>query len=307
MRTAAHILALIAVLVVTTVTAQHTPITSQYLFNGLLINPAYAGSRDALTANLTHRQQWVGFDGAPVTQLLSVHAPVHDRKIGLGLMMYNDRIGVSRESGVMSSYAYRLKLPNGRLSLGLGAGFASSRSNWQDVALQQQNDVSFQPMERNSIRPTFSTGAFYYSKKSFIGISLPFLLEQRSVQPWEGEITYTRMLNMQPMLFGGHVIHMNHALKLKPSMLLRYSVDGSMQGDLSTNLIIHETLWIGASYRTNDAMVCMIEVLPAPQWRVGYSYDAGLSRLRHYHTGSHEIMVQYELGYRIKVRDPRYF
>jgi type IX secretion system PorP/SprF family membrane protein len=287
--------------------AQHTPITSQYLFNGLLINPAYAGSRDALTANLTHRQQWLGFDGAPVTQLFSVHAPVKSRKIGLGLQVFNDRIGVSRESGFMTSYAYRLKFPHGRLSLGLGAGFNVSRSNWHELDLQQHNDMVFQQMDRSIVRPNFSTGAFYYSSNSFIGISLPFLLKQRPMQPPEGSTTYNRMVNMQPMLFGGHVFKLKEDLKLKPSMLLRYTEAGGMQGDLSTNLIIREVVWIGASYRSNDAVVAMLEVLPTPQWRIGWSYDMGTSAIRHHHKGSHELMVQYEFGYRIRVRDPRYF
>jgi type IX secretion system PorP/SprF family membrane protein len=285
---------------------QHSPITSQYLFNGLLINPAYAGSRDALTANLTHRQQWLGFEGAPVTQLLSVHSPVGTRKIGLGLMVFNDRIGVSRETGFTTSYAYRLRFPKGRLSLGLGAGMDFARHNWQDLALQQQNDAVFQTMDRPLARPNFSTGAFYYTSRSFIGLSLPFLLKQRQTS-LEGRSSNGRLVNMQPMLLGGHVFTLNEDLKLKPSMLLRYTPAGGMQGDLSSNLIIREMLWLGASWRSGDAMVAMVEVLPTPQWRIGYSYDMGMSAIRRHHYGSHEIMLQYELGYRIRVRDPRYF
>ncbi len=307
MRNAHHIAALFGMLLLaTSVVAQHTPITSQYLFNGLLINPAYAGSRDALTANLTHRQQWVGFDGAPVTQLLSVHAPIKSRKIGLGMVLFNDKIGVSRTSGVMTSYAYRLKFPHGRLSLGLGAGFSMGRSNWEDIALQQQNDITFQPMERGRLTPQFSTGAYYYSKNSFIGLSLPFFTAPRQMQPTGEGNAYTR-LNMQPMLFGGHLFKLNKELKLKPSMLMRYTHAGGLQGDLSANLIIHDKVWIGTSYRSNDAMVGMLEVLPTPQWRIGYAYDMGISAIRRYHSGSHELMLQYEFGYRINVRDPRYF
>ncbi len=307
MRRFIHIIIGMLALVAGTTQAQHTPITSQYLFNGLLINPAYAGSRDALTANLTHRQQWVGFDGAPVTQVLSVHTPIKGRKIGLGLMLLNDRIGVSRSTGIMTNYAYRMQFPKGKLALGLGAGFSSSRSAWQDVAIQQQSDVAFQPMERAMLRPNFSTGAFYYNKRSFIGLSIPFLLRQRHTQPSEGTSTYTRLVNMQPMLFAGRIYDLNRDLKLKPTGLLRYTGSGGPQGDVSANLIIKEMVWVGASYRSNDSFVGMLEVLPTAQWRIGYSYDMGMNSMRRYHAGSHELMVQYEFGYRIRVRDPRYF
>ncbi len=284
--------------------AQHTPITSQYLFNGLLINPAYAGSRDALTANLTHRQQWVGFAGAPVTQVLSVHSPVKAKKIGLGLMVFNDRIGVSRETGVTTNYAYHLRLPKGKVAFGLGLGFLAGRSNWQDVALQQQSDVSFQPVERAAIKPNFSSGAYYHSKRSFVGISFPFMLRQHDVIT---EPSSRRSMNMQPMLFAGHLIELSERVKMKPTTLLRYTASGGIQGDLSANFIFHEKLWLGGSYRSNEAVVAMLEVLPKPQWRIGYSYDMGINRIERYHSGSHEMMLQYEFGYRIKLRDPRYF
>jgi type IX secretion system PorP/SprF family membrane protein len=300
-----HIATLFCLMAVASL-AQHTPITSQYLFNGLLINPAYAGSRDALTANITHRQQWVGFQGAPVTQLLSVHSPVKSKTLGLGLTVFNDRIGVSRETGVMSSYAYRIRCPQGKISLGLGLGLSATRSDWQQVSLQQGNDISFAAQERSIIRPNFSTGAYYYSKQTFIGLSVPFLLH-RQLKPAEGTSPYTRGLNMQPMLFGGRLMKINSDLKLKPSMLLRYTGPSGLQGDLSANLILRDMVWLGVSYRSGDSFVSMVEVLPTPQWRIGYSYDAGLSRLQNHHAGSHELMLQYEFGYRIRVRDPRYF
>lgn len=306
MRLYFHILLVLASCAHTGTFAQHTPITSQYLFNGLLINPAYAGSRDALTANLTHRQQWVGFEGAPVTQVLSIHTPISDRKIGLGLLVFNDRIGVSRETGILTNYAYRIKLPHGKLSFGLGAGFNVARSNWQDVALQQGNDLSFQTNERSLLRPNFSTGVYYYGTRSFIGLSLPFLLKQRDTSA-ENVVTADPSVNMQPMLFAGHLITLSSQVKLKPTMLLRFTESGGLQGDLSAHVILHDKFWFGTSYRSNDAIVTMFEVLPTPQWRIGYAYDIGLSEMRRYNNGSHELMLQYEFGYRIKVRDPRYF
>lgn len=307
MRHNRHILSLLWILTGLAAVGQHTPLTSQYLFNGLLINPAYAGSRDALAANLTHRQQWVGFDGAPVTQIVSVHAPVNKRKVGLGLLLFNDRIGVSNETGLFTNYAYRIKFPNGRLALGIGAGFSMMRGNWQNVALQDQGDFTFAERTTSGIRPNFSTGAYYYGKDFFVGASLPFMVMHRYGPNEDGLSLRRSRPDMQPMLTGGYLIAVSRNTKVKPSALVRYRAESGMQADLSTHVIFQEKLWLGFSYRTQDAAIAMIEVLPTPQWRFGYAYDLGMSALRQHHHGSHELMVQYEFGYRIRVKDPRYF
>ena len=287
--------------------AQHTPLTSQYLFNGLTINPAYAGSRDALAANLTYRHQWVGFDGAPITQILSVHAPMGRRKLGMGLLIYNDRIGVSQETGLFSNYAYRLRFRGGKLSFGIGAGLTMLRSQWSTLALQQANDQSFNYDTRSAIRPNFSTGAYYYNKTWFVGVSAPFLILHRYEPSQEGWNLSQSKGDLQPMLTGGYVFNITRDAKLKPTTLLRYRMSSGVQADISTNLILKDKVWLGASYRTGDAFVASLEVLPTPQWRLGYAYDLGLSKLLAHHRGSHEVMLQYEFGYRIRVKDPRYF
>lgn len=300
-------LLLIGALASGTCRAQHTPLTSQYLFNGLVINPAYAGSRDALTANLTYRNQWTGFDGAPVTQMASVHSPLGKRKLGLGILVYNDRIGVSNESGLFSNYAYRMRFRNGKLAFGVGAGFTMRRSNWTNVAIQQTNDLAFAADTRGAFRPNFSTGAFYHSKTWFAGISTPFLISHQYDTSAEGWRLSDSKADLQPMLTGGYVFEIDRNIKLKPTTLIRYRRSSGVQADVSSNLILKDKFWIGASYRTGDAFIASLEVLATPQWRLGYAYDLGLSRLATYHHGSHEVMLQYEFGYRIRVKDPRYF
>ncbi len=287
---------------------QHTPLTSQYLFNGLAINPAYAGSRDVLSATLTHRQQWVGFEGAPVTQTIAVHAPVKRSKVGLGLMVFNDRIGVSNETGVLANYAYRIKMPNrAKLALGLGAGLSLYRAKWSQVATVDSNDPSFAGDTRGAARPNFSAGLLYQTKIWYVGASVPFLLAHRYDVVNRSYRLSDERIDLEPMLTGGYVIKLNDEFKLKPTSLLRYRLASGLQGDLSTNLIYRDKVWLGASVRTSDAIIGMVEVLPTPQWRIGYAYDAGFSRINPYHKGSHELLVQYEFGYRIRVRDPRYF
>jgi len=274
----------------------------------LAINPAYAGSRDVLSATLTHRQQWVGFEGAPVTQTLSVHTPVKRSPVSLGLMIFNDRIGVSNETGILSNYAYRVRMPNkAKLSLGFGAGLSLYRAQWTQVAIADASDASFAGDTRGAVRPNFSTGALYQTKTWYVGASVPFLLAHRYDLVNREFRLASEKLNFQPMLTGGYLFILNDELKLKPTTLLRYRLESGLQGDVNANLIYRDKVWLGASVRTGDSVVGMLEVLPTPQWRVGYAYDIGISSLLPYHRGSHELLVQYEFGYRIRVRDPRYF
>jgi type IX secretion system PorP/SprF family membrane protein len=287
--------------------AQHTPLTSQYLFNGLLINPAYAGSRDAMALNLTYRKQWVGFDGAPSTQILSVHTPIKRTRLAVGALLVNDKIGVSRETGVLANCAYRLPLRKGKLQFGIGAGVSILQADWTSLALQERSDVQFAADTRGALEPNFSTGLFYYTKTYFVGASVPFVMGHGLDVERNKWTLRNDKAQYQPMLTGGYVFKLNREMKLKPSTLLRYQVAGGVQTDVSANLIIRDKIWTGISYRYKDSVVGSFEVLPTPQWRLGYAYDLGLSALTPYHSGTHELMLQYEFGKRINVRDPRYF
>jgi type IX secretion system PorP/SprF family membrane protein len=161
--------------------------------------------------------------------------------------------------------------------------------------------------QRTALRPNFSTGVLYYGKLWFVGASMPFMLTHRYSSNQPALTIVETGLQAQPMLTGGYVLSMNEDLKWKPSALLRYRLETGLQADISSNLIIKDKVWIGASWRSGDAVIGMLEVLPNHQWRFGYAYDLGISATRNYHHGTHEVMVQYELGYRIRVRDPRYF
>ncbi len=307
MKATRSLLSALGLLLASLLHAQHTPLTTQYLFNGLLINPAYAGSHEALTAILTYRQQWVGFDGAPVTQVLSVHSPLNGKHIALGLTVYNDRIGVTHETGVMTDYAYRMPLGAGKLSMGLGLGLKMIQADWTQVRTTTPGDVEFAADTRGGMRPDFSAGAYYSDKRFFLGLSLPFILSQHFDANTEKVIVTNDPGQYQPMLTGGMLLKVDRNLKLKPSVLLRKAGGEPIQSDLNMNVIWKDCFWLGASYRTNDAVCFSLEVLPTPQFRIGYSYDLGISALNPYHGGSHEVMLQYEFGYRIKAKDPRYF
>lgn len=286
-------------------TAQQLPITTQYLFNGLLINPAYAGSRKALTANLTWRQQWAGFEGAPSTQVLSLHSPLPEKKLALGLLVINDRIGVSRETAIMSNYAYRIRLGHGQLAFGLGAGLRMQAYEWTAVRTTDPGDVQFLADSPEHTRPDFSAGLYWADKKWFAGLSLPTL--PRTVAPSDSLPKGGLLQGSQPMFTAGTLLRANPHIKLKPSLLLRKADGTPLQADLNLNLIWRERLWAGVSWRSSNEACLLLEVLPTPQLRIGYAYDLALGNMAGYHQGSHEVMLQYEFGFQVKARDPRYF
>lgn len=286
--------------------AQHTPITTQYLFNGLLINPAYAGSRGALTANLTCRQQWTGFEGAPQTGLISIHSPVPSTELSLGLMVAADRIGVSDQTAIMSSYAYRVRLGSGKLAFGLGAGLKMQHHAWSKVITTDPGDEQFLADSPRLVSPEFSGGLYWADKRYFVGLSLPVL--PRTIAPSDSLGTRGRLLaGSQPMLTAGTVLAAGEGIKLKPSFLLRKASGAPVQGDLNLNVIWRDRFWTGVSWRSNDALCLLLEFLPTPQLRLGYSYDMRMGPLARFHHGSHEVMIQYEFGFRVKAQDPRYF
>jgi type IX secretion system PorP/SprF family membrane protein len=307
MRTLRISCSVVTALVVTLAVAQHTPITSQYLFNGLVINPAYAGSNNALTSVLSYRHQWVGMDGAPVTQTFSIHTPLKDSRISIGALLTNDRIGVSNETGLQAAIAYRLPMRKGKLHLGLGGGASLVQARWTDLAIQDRTDLQFATDSRGQLRPNFSAGGYYYTKEWFVGLSIPsFLGQHYTPESGSWRITHN-VTEYQPMLTGGMLIPLQQHLKLKPSTLIRYLPSSGVQADLNVNLIIRNKFWTGVSYRTGDALIALLQVLPTNQWRIGYAYDMGLSKLASLHSGSHEIMIQYEFGFRVRVHDPRFF
>lgn len=297
------------VLVTLSAAAQHSPITSQYLFNGLLINPAYAGSRDALATTLTYRHQWAGFDGAPKTAIATVHAPISKKRIALGMTVFDDRIGVTRETGVFTNYAYRMPVGNrAKLAFGLGFGMSFLQANWSELQVQDDTDLEFLSSDRTQARPNFSGGLYYYEReKLFVGLSIPFFLSHsynEAVDTWsiDGDSR-----NYEPMFTAGYLHKINKEFKIKPSVLVRYDQNSSVQADINANLIIKDRFWAGVSYRTQDAVIAMIEVLATDQFRIGYSYDLSISELAPYERGTHEIMLQYEFGFRIMTHNPRYF
>jgi len=287
--------------------AQHSPLISQYMLNGLVINPGYTGSREVFTANALYRNQWVGFDGAPVTQVVSVHAPLKNKSIALGILFKNEKVGVSNTTGISGNVAYRIFMGDAKLSFGISAGVGILSSRFTELTTTETSDQAFAGDVRSNLQPDFGAGIYYSTKKYFAGISVPSMISrQYNITDEQLDIKSDAGLH-NIILQGGYLFTLSEQFKLKPSTLVRISPIGNSQFDLNANLIYNDFFWIGISYRHNEALVALLELQINQQFRVAYAYDYALSIFRQYSSGSHEIGLQYEFGYKVKSIDPRFF
>lgn len=288
--------------------AQQEPMYSQYMFNMLNINPAYAGSRGVVTATALYRNQWVGIDGAPQTTSVGFDMPIREKKIGLGLQLYDDRLGIERTTGINASYAFRIQLTEaGTLSLGLQAGLLNYRANFSEVRTFQPNDPAFN-QNISGLLPSAAAGIYYNSDKFYLGISTPALLKTKLSFDNTTDISSVSGRDLHLYLASGFVVRLNQDLVLKPSVLIKAVSGAPVEFDLNSNLWIQNIISFGVSYRTGDSYVGMAELQLSKQLRFGYAYDKTFSNLGQLNTGSHELMLRMEFGSSNgKVASPRYF
>ena len=284
--------------------AQQDPVYSQYMFNMLAINPAYAGSREVLSVTGTYRSQWKRIPGSSRTQLLSADCSARKKRVGLGIQFFNDDISVIRNTGVYGMYAYRVHLNNGLLSLGLQAGLLKFTANYSDLLLYDYTDPAFS-QNQNEFRLNFGAGMFYNTDRFYAGFSVPHLTGQQRVQVSNEQKQIYEQVNHW-FLTAGYVFKLSPDLTLKPSMLLRVVSGAPAHLDINANLWILNVAAVGVSYRTSEAVVSMLELQVNPQLRFGYAYDFTLTALGNQSTN--EIMLRYEFGYSKKdMISPRFF
>ncbi len=287
------------------------PVYSQYLQNGLLINPAYAGSRGALSAFLSYRMQWMGIPDAPVFQSVSFNAPMKNDKVGLGIMAQFMKFGFTRSQSIYASYAYRIRLGYGKLSFGLKAGFDRSNTDYTGILTTTKNDPVFTTNDKPYFLPNVGAGIYYYSDKLFAGISIPdFLSYKKNTTTSSVEMYHS--FNKYDLIFSaGGLITFSQALKFKPSVLIDYSFEktkGLTQLDINGNFIIGDLIWVGGSWRTSEQVaVGILQLQLNPQFMFGFSYDYPVGRMSSYSKGSSEFILRYEFGYKVSAANPRYF
>lgn len=292
--------------------AQQAPMYTHYMYNTLSVNPAYAGSREALTVTGLHRSQWVDFKGAPITQTLTMHAPIVNEHIGIGLSVMNDKIGPTNNTSLFASFAYIIKLnKRSRLALGLSAGASIFQARLSTLDVGDQVDPAFQTDTRNRVTPNFGFGAYYYRERFYVGLSVPNLLQN----PYSADLlangnTLLGREKQHYFLIAGTMLRLSPNLDFKPTTLIKVTENAPVQADLTASFVIVKRLLLGAMFRTGDAVGALIGYDITPQLHAGYSYDwsYGLRTFK-YNNGSHEVMLRYDFIYPSKkqIHSPRYF
>lgn len=304
-----HLFLALALLCSARTMAQQEVMVSQYMFNQLFLNPAYAGTHGYMSGSLLHRSQWLKVDGAPRTSMMAFDTPLMKGKMGAGLSVVHDRIGVSRDLDIAGHYSYHLRVSEAsKLAFGLRAGLSIYSAQLSDLTYWDANDAVFQGNIANKPVGKFGFGVYWYDELTYVGLSVPTIhaVDGAIAVSTAGEVG--EYFKQHFYLHAGKVFHLNPSWDVKPSTMIKYTAAAPVEADVNCNFLYRERMWIGAGYRTGDALVGMLEYQIDPTFRVGYAYDMTLSKLRNYTNGSHEIMLGLDLGKDpIRIKSPRYF
>lgn len=278
--------------------AQQYPVFTQYYFNELVINPAYAGNHVQLSLTAMYRNQWVNFPGAPKTFSISGHTSLVKNKVGVGLMVNHDEIGSYKNEHIYASYAYKLHFPNATLSMGLQAGINLLGADYSKLDLQTPGDAAFYNI-LNVVKPNFGAGLFYTKKNFFVGFSVPFILNNKIAKSVEGLLGQLKEARYY-FLRSGVVFPLDKMQKIKmnPSILVRTQEGQPLSVDVNTSFIFYDVFSAGVSYRSGDSFISFIDLKISEKFHFGYSYDWTQSDLNRFSNGTHEFM----LNYRTRIR-----
>lgn len=272
---------------------QQKPVSTQYMFNGLVLNPAYAGSLNYFSATVMYRKQWVNMDGAPETKAFSAHSNIKGKNIGLGVMAVHDQTGVHSDMAFYASYAYRIRMREGFLAMGLQAGFNDLTSRFSNLSLHDPNDPGLS-YDVHQFKMNFGTGVYYNSESFYAGLSIPYLLKSRTLRDFE----YIReSIESRYYYFtAGKVLDVSHHIKIKPSVLMRIEDGMPVAYDFNCNIFLDELVSLGLSYREGDSFSTLFEMQLTDFIKFGYAYDWTASEIRNYSNGTHEFMVNYRMN-----------
>ncbi|WP_027421322.1 PorP/SprF family type IX secretion system membrane protein [Crocinitomix catalasitica] len=292
--------------------AQQDAMFTHYSFNTLAVNSGYAGSRDALTVTGLHRSQWVNFPGAPTTQTLTVHAPLANDKIGLGLSFMHDQIGPTKSTQVNLDIAYKIQIrETGKLSFGLKSGL-NFRTNKlaSDVVTSEGGDAIFENDIQSDVLPNFGFGVYYSTPKFYVGLSTPKLLENNLNDNSTATIESSEQRHFY--LIAGTVFPINErqTIKLRPTTFIKATQGAPMELDLTALFYFVDKYWVGPMWRTTDALGILAGLNLTQQFSLGYSFDwSYANKTSVYNAGSHELMLRYDFMFsgKGKIQSPRYF
>ncbi|UOK41809.1 MULTISPECIES: PorP/SprF family type IX secretion system membrane protein [Flavobacterium] len=284
--------------------AQQDSQYTQYMYNTISINPAYAGSREVLSIFGLYRTQWVGLDGAPETMTFSVNSPISDSSFGVGLSFVNDKIGPASESAISADLSYYLQISdNYKLAFGVKGTANLFNIDVNKLRIENPDDTRFQNLD-NDFTGNVGVGFYLYSDKFYAGLSIPYWLETNHYKDNSVSITKEKR---HYYFITGYVFDVGSNLKIKPSILAKAAEGAPFQGDASLNFLIYDKLTLGAAYRWDAAWSAMAGFQISNSLFAGYAYDMETTDLKNYNDGSHEIFLRWELFNNSKMLTPRFF
>jgi type IX secretion system PorP/SprF family membrane protein len=299
----------VSIAYVSSVKAQQNVQFTQYMYNTLAVNPAYAGSRGVLNASALGRFQWVGIDGAPTTQTVYVHSPLPNENMGLGFSVTNDKIGPTNNTYIVGSYSYTIKLneTGSKLSFGASAGANLLSLNYtsykQGGTPGNESEGSLNNIS-TKVKPNFGFGAYYHTDKFYTGISAPKLLQNKIL----ANTTNAYQENRHFYWICGGIFTLNDMWKFKPTSMVKVTANAPISIDLTANFLFADKLWLGVGHRLRDSFSALLGYKFTDQLQAGYAFDQTISKLSKVNSGSHEIYLSYDFVFnKAKMKSPRYF
>ena len=284
--------------------AQQDAQFTQYMYNTINVNPAYAGSRGALSIFALHRTQWVGLDGAPVTNAVSINTPLNGSNLGLGVSLINDRIGPTHENTLSADLSYTIPTSETfKLSFGV-----KGTANLFDLdnSLLDPADLGDESLQNfNKFSPNIGAGIYLHSDKSYVGFSVPNIIQ---TQQYNDNNVAISIENINYYFIAGYVFDLNNSVKFKPALLSKMVNGSPLQMDISGNFMFNNKFTVGVAYRWSAALSAMVGFQVSDGMYIGYGFDNETTNLKNYNSGSHEIFLRYEIFKNIdKITTPRFF
>lgn len=298
--------------------AQQDPQFTQFMFNQLALNPAYAGSHLKPCLTAIHRQQWAGLDGAPVSSAISFDTPMANNRVGFGVNLIHDKIGPTTSWNASLAYAYRVPVENGTFSFGLQGNIRQYRVDWLNESTTHTGDNLLSDALESKILPNAGLGLYYQSSSFYLGFSAPHLLKG-DLSLLESTLPDDQLSSLEERHFFGMIgflVKANQTIQLKPSALVKYVKNAPVDVDLNLSAIFYDKFWAGVSYRwggstqtgVGESIDLIVQYQVSESLRFGLGYDITLSEIKAYSSGSYEFFAHYCINKdKESVTNPRFF